>query len=184
MFCCCANHRSNCCCPANAGRNCCRCGCCPCRCCPPTPVSAGGEGFTLDIYEWTGVEVADVVFDGFRLENMLSGDGGTALVVQRSGCYALEYLVTVSDFVTSDPGYTGIDVFMSVNGTPLSLPVRVDPAGSFAFPAVAKDVFPGVQLNRGDKITLTLHATAEGDLTITPTAWLEAKRIGNRCTVA
>jgi len=199
MFCCtnprrncCCNFRgSNCCnsnnCCNSCGSNCCNTNSsttCRCRCCcvpNQRPFNASGEGFTLDVHTFDGIELADVRFDGFKLENMLSGDGNTALVVQRSGCYELEYLVTVSDFVTSDFGYEGIDVFMSVNGDPLLPPVRVDPAGAFDFPAVARDTRPAVQLRRGDKITLVLHPTAEGDLTITPSAWLEARRTGDVC---
>ena len=175
MFCCCTNNRNNCCCQPNPKRNCC------CRCCrAPEQASASGEGFTLGVNTWNGIELADVVFDGFRLENMLSGGGGGALVAQRSGCYELGYLVTISDFATGDPGYEGIDVFMSVNGDPLLPPFRVDPAGAFDFPAVATDK-RAENLKRGDRITLTLHPTAEGDLTITPSAWLEARRTGDTC---
>jgi len=184
MFCCCANTRRNCCC--NFRNNCCSaCGCDPCRCnrCCPAPGTANvnGEAFTTEIHSWVGIEEVPVYFDGFRLENMLSGAGGTALVVQRGGCYDLEYLVTISSFDTVDPVYVGVDVVMAVNGTLLTPARRVDPTGAFDFPAVATDIKPAVQLNRGDKITLLLRATTEGDLTVTPSAWLEARRKGDTC---
>ena len=139
-----------------------------------------GEGWTTTVIKWKFI-MANVpeklVFDGFRATaNVGKSDDNTALVIRRSGCYDLEYLVNVSKFDTSDHNaYTGIEVYLTANGNPVSQSVRVDPIKGIHGTTVATDKMAAVRLNQGDEISLVLRASTNGtSMIVTPSAWLDA----------
>ena len=147
------------------------------------PLIDKGEGWTTNVINWNKVTANTPVlipFDGFRAtEAVGKSDDNAALIIKRGGCYDLEYLANINSFRVSGPHppYRGIEVYLTVNGAPITAPVRVDPTGAlFNKPAtVAADKAENVRLNQGDEISVALRATTNGSsMTVTPSAWLDA----------
>jgi hypothetical protein len=129
------------------------------------------------VLDWGFLEAGNIVtaeFQSFDLENMRSNDDGTALIADLGGCYELEYLANVGFDATG-----AVEVYLTVNGEALLPPVAVDPVGEGT--TVAADLKPAVPLRQGDEVSLVLQPTASGGLSVTPSAWLEARRTGNAC---
>ncbi|MCL2337656.1 MAG: hypothetical protein FWC60_09575 [Firmicutes bacterium] len=152
-----------------------------------TPNITLGELWTTGVINWNQISAnmpVMVKFDNFSPAKCVGkSDDNTALVVKRSGCYYLDYLVNISNFVAAgtSPAYNGIEVYMAVNGNPVSSPVKLDPTGSLSgrVTSVATDKIESVWLNRCDKISLMLRASANGtSMTVTPSAWLDAAYLG------
>jgi|GEM_PF-5733626 len=152
-----------------------------CCCCNTAPCNKG-EAWTTDVKNWNFVKAHDpvtLVFDGFKTtENIGKSDDNTALAIRRSGCYDLEYLVNVSNFEPTDSSaYNGIEVYLTVNGNPISQPVRVDPTNTVKGikTTVAADRISSVKLCRCNEISVVIRTTSNGKaLTVTPSAWLDA----------
>ena len=144
---------------------------------PPAPITVRGRAQTTSTLDWGSLEAGNTVpveFDSFDLENMHSNTEGTALVADRAGCYELEYLANVGFDATG-----AVEVFLAVNGNPLLPPVSVDPVGEGT--TVAADLKPAVPLQPGDEVSLELYNTVGGTLSVTPSAWIEARRTGDTC---
>ena len=149
-----------------------------------------GKGWTIDVIKWNNIKAnipVMITFDGFRAADSVGiSYDYTALVIKRSGCYELEYLVNVNDFVLvggRPTRYNGIEAFMAVNGNPISKPFRVDPTGILfnKVTTVATDKITFIKLKENDEISIMLRSSANGSsMTVTPSAWLEARYICNR----
>jgi hypothetical protein len=136
-----------------------------------------GRAQTTSTLDWGFLEAGNTVLaecDSFVLENMRSNDAGTALVADQGGCYALGYLANVG-FDATGP----VEVYLTVNGNALLPPSVVDPVGEGT--TVATDLKPAVPLQPGDEVALELYNTASGTLSVTPSAWVEARRTGDAC---
>ena len=156
---------------------------------PVPPSSETGQLWTMDVLTWNRVTANEPIKFGFERSRAVESVGinadNTAFVIQRNGCYYLNYLVNINNFTVScnSPAYRGIEVFITVNGNPVSNPVIVDPTGTLAnrITTVASDAVE-MRLHQGDEVSLVLLASVNGSrMIVTPSAWFDAEYFGEVC---